>query len=244
MLVNEFEKSGNWLFRWRSYVPLILIVVFFMALQGFHYPYGSHALDTTFDLACFCISLFGLTIRILTVGFVPRDTSGRNTSGQAAGSLNTTGMYSLMRHPLYFGNFWMWFGASLFPRVWWVPVLVLFFFIIVYERIMFAEERYLSEKFGVLYTEWASRTPAFWPRIRGWRAPSFPFSTVAVLRRENASLLAITTVFYVLEIISTVVVERKFEFDIVWTTIFICVLITYVILKVLKKFKFLNRPGR
>lgn len=244
MLVNEFEKSGNWLFRWRSYVPLILAAVFFAALWGFRYPYGSHALDTAFDLTCFGISLFGLSVRILTVGFVPRDTSGRNTSGQVAGSLNTTGMYSLMRHPLYFGNFWMWLGASLFPRVWWAPVLISVFFLVVYERIMFAEERYLVEKFGPEYVEWASRTPAFWPRFRGWRAPSFPFSVRAVLRRENSSLLAITTVFYVLEVVSTVVAEHKFSLDPVWTAIFACVLVVYVVLKTLKKLKFLNRPGR
>lgn len=244
MLRDEFEREGNWLFRWRSYVPLLLAVVLFSALSGFHYPFGSHYLDTVWDLICYTLSLFGLAIRVMTVGFVPRDTSGRNTSGQVAVRLNTSGMYSLMRHPLYFGNFWMWFGASLFPRVWWSPVLVSVFFLVVYERIMFAEERFLSEKFGDQYLEWSSRTSAFWPRLKTWRPPEYPFSLRAVLRRENSSLLAVTTVFFVLEVVSTVVVERHFELDPVWTAIFGIALGVYAALKVLKKLKLLNEPGR
>ena len=41
--------------------------------------------------------LAGLALRAFTVGSVPSRTSGRNTHGQVAASLNVTGMYALTR---------------------------------------------------------------------------------------------------------------------------------------------------
>ena len=204
MIRDEFVKSGHWLFRWRSYTPLILAAVLLASLQGFTYPMGSHALDQVWDFCCYGLALLGLTIRVLTVGFVPRDTSGRNTAkGQVATRLNTTGIYSLLRHPLYFSNFWMWMGVAVFPRVWWVPVLMMLVYFLVYERIISAEEDFLAEKFGDEYVAWANKTPIMWPRFRNWVRPDLPFSWRAVLRRENSTFLGMTTIFFILEMMET-----------------------------------------
>lgn len=244
MLANEFEKAGNWLFRWRSYVPLVPAVGLLAALGGFKYPAGSHALDTAWDFVCLSLSLCGLAIRVLAVGFVSRDSSGRNTRGQLADELNTTGMYSLMRHPLYFGNFWIWFGLSLFPRLWWCPVLFSAIYLLIYERIMFAEETFLRTKFGVTFETWSSRTPVFWPRFRSWTPPAHPFSVRAVLRRENSTLLGIVTSYFVLEVVGTRIAEGYFEIDWPWTALFAGTLFLYVVLKILKKLKLLREAGR
>jgi len=244
MLKEDMESTGSWLFRWRSYVPLGLVLVLFISLHGFAYPYGSHTLDLCWDFICLTISLAGLCIRIFTIGFVPRDTSGRNVKGQVATSLNTTGLYSVMRHPLYFGNFWIWFGISLFPRMWWVPLIAMFAFVIVYERIMLAEERFLSEKFGDVYREWASSTPVIWPAFRNWQPPSLSFSWKAVLRRENATLFGIICTFWVLELVAEPIAQGRFTIDRVWTAIFLVALCLYVLLRVLKKMKLLNSSGR
>jgi protein-S-isoprenylcysteine O-methyltransferase Ste14 len=99
-LREEMEASGRWLFRWRSYLPLCMVVLFLVALRSFHYPYESHLLDEIWEMVCLGISLFGLGVRILTLGSVPSGTSGRNTRNQLANVLNTTGMYSIVRHPL------------------------------------------------------------------------------------------------------------------------------------------------
>lgn len=138
LLHQEFVQVGNWLFRWRSYVPLALLSVLLIALLQFSYPYQSHTLDTVYDFACFGVALLGLGIRVVTVGFVPHGTSGRNTRGQTAARLNTTGTYSIVRHPLYLGNFLIWLGVSLFPREWWCSAIVMLSFLLFYERIVFA----------------------------------------------------------------------------------------------------------
>ena len=60
--------------------------------------------DMHYEAACIALAFVGLAIRVFTVGFVPAGTSGRKHDGQIAETLNTTGIYSLTRNPLYLGN--------------------------------------------------------------------------------------------------------------------------------------------
>lgn len=243
-LLEEFEHWGNWLFRWRSYVPLVQFAVVLVAFLDFSYPLGSHAVDQAWDSFCLAVAFFGLAVRIYTVGHVPERTSGRNTKRQVADTLNTTGAYSLMRHPLYFGNFWIWFGISLFPRVWWCPVITTLATILFYERIVFAEEQFLRDRFGDRYVTWACRTPAIVPRFRNWRAPAQPFSGRMALRREYSGLFAIVLVFTGMEVLGTLVVERQIHVEPFWSALFLAGLVSYVVLRTLKKRRLLDIQPR
>lgn len=112
-LQESFAKSGNFLFKKRSFLPLLILI------PGMAWFVWLNFQKTTItgwwlDLIFLCIGFIGLTIRILTVGFTPKGTSGRNTSeGQVAEVVNTTGIYSVVRHPLYLGNFFMWLAPCL-----------------------------------------------------------------------------------------------------------------------------------
>lgn len=235
-LREEFERTGNWLFRWRSYLPAFLIVPMLAAMRQPHplaerdYAFGLWA------LFCMAISLCGLGIRIFTIGHTPRGTSGRNTKeGQIAESLNTSGIYSVVRHPLYLGNFVIWIGVSLYCMIWWLPVIFALAFWIYYERIMFAEEEFLRRKFGDVYVQWAEKTPAFLPNFRGWQPPNMPFSLRTVIRRENPGLFGIITVFFALEAYERLVVERQFIIEPVWTSVFLTGAAVYLIVRTLKR---------
>jgi protein-S-isoprenylcysteine O-methyltransferase Ste14 len=244
-LKEEFKRTGDWLFRWRSYLPLLLIAGFGVAFIGFKYPHGSHKLDLLWELACLSISLFGLGIRIFTLGYVPGGTSGRNTRRQVAGHLNTTGIYAIVRHPLYLGNFFIFLGLSLFVRVWWFSLLIILAFWIYYERIMFAEEDFLQQKFGAAFTEWASRTPAFLPRFKNWQPPELPFCWKTVIGKEYATLFAIIGTFTLLDIVSEVYQSGAIVFDLMWGLLFSGSLIMYVAIRILKKYTtFLKVCGR
>jgi len=217
-LREEFEATGNWLFRRRGYLPLMLFPLLLVAARGSTYPAGDHGLDLVWEGVCVLLALIGLALRIGTVGFVPRDTSGRNTGDQLAESLNTSGFYSVVRHPLYLGNYLMWLGVALFPRSWWAPVIVSLVFWLYYERIMFAEEEFLRRKFGPLYTSWAAITPAFLPRPTLWRRPGVRFCLLTVLRREHSSLLALMASLTVLEVATDYANTGRFIVDPVWGT--------------------------
>ena len=52
----------------------------------------------------------GFLFRAWAIGTTPAGTSGRNTKEQVAEVLNSTGIYSIVRHPLYVGNYFMWIG--------------------------------------------------------------------------------------------------------------------------------------
>ena len=100
-------------------------------------------------LFCLAVALVGLGVRAFTVGCVPERTSGRNTKeGHVANRLNVAGMYSIVRHPLYLGNFIIWIGVAMYCAVWWLVAIVALLFCVYYERIIFAEEEFLRYRFG------------------------------------------------------------------------------------------------
>src|SRR6476646_11335574 len=144
-LDDEFQKQGEWLFRWRSFLPLILLPWIGIALLELNAD-NINKWGDGWDYFCLGGSFLGLFVRVVTIGYVPERTSGRNTRTQIADQINTTGMYSIVRHPLYLGNFLIGFGVSLVQVVWWLPVIYALAFWLYYERIMFAEESFLSQK--------------------------------------------------------------------------------------------------
>jgi protein-S-isoprenylcysteine O-methyltransferase Ste14 len=244
-LKEHFESAGNWLFRWRSYFPLLLFIPILYALRGFAYPRGSHALDRWWELGCLAVSLAGVAIRAVTVGHAPYGTSGRNTQCQVAMRLNSTGMYSIVRHPLYLGNYFMWLGVALFPRDWWIAVIVSLVFWLYYERIMLAEEEHLRRTFGDVFVAWATRTPAFIPRPSLWTPPALPFSWRAVLKREYSGLFGLVASFTALELASESIVQRELYLDPLWSALFGTALVTYLVLLLLRKrTTLLNVEGR
>ncbi len=244
-LKEEFERLGNWLFRWRSYLPLLLTFLAVLGMSDFSYPRQSHNLDVFWELLCLWVSLFGLGIRIYTIGHAPKGTSERNTHSMEAEILNVTGLYSIVRHPLYLGNFLCWLGISMFPRVWYLPVIFILVFIVYYERIVFAEEEFLRKRFGKQFETWANQIPAFVPRMKNWVPNSLPFSWRHALKREYSGLFAIIAAFTFLEVLGDYIAIGGLELDPLWSALFSCGLIAYLFLRTLKKkTKLLEIAGR
>jgi protein-S-isoprenylcysteine O-methyltransferase Ste14 len=246
-LREDMEKQGNWLFKWRGYLPLLVIPLFIVALKHtgvFDRFLGDRAADHWESLAV-CISFFGLIVRCVTAGYVPRGTSGRNTQAQAAESLNTSGMYSIVRNPLYVGNFIIFFGITLFIQAWWLALVVWVGFWLYYERIVFSEEEFLRKKFGNAFIEWAEKTPMFFPDFKNWKKPDLSFSLKTVIRREFSTFFAIATAFFSLEILKNLLREGRFEIGRSWIIFFMISLAIYVICVGLKKkTSILNVSGR
>lgn len=234
-LRHHFERSGNWLFRYRSFLPLLTIPVFLAGLNSFDYLGRSHFLMECWQILCFAVSLLGLAVRAMTVGFVPAGTSGRNTRGQVAHALNSTGTYSLVRHPLYLGNYLILLGILLFFHSWWLALLVTCVFALYYERIMFAEEAYLRQRFGEAFEHWAATTPAIFPALRKWERPQLAFCWRTVLRREYTGLFLITSVYFVLDVVGDSLVEHRLVLDWRWVLVALFGLLAYATLRTLKK---------
>ncbi len=206
LIKDQFVTQGCFLFRWRSYLPLLLVPPALIALPQSGYMdtlFGARA-EEVWDIFAVFVALVGLAIRVATVGFVPAGTSGRNTKSQRAETLNTTGLYSVVRNPLYLGNGIVLLGLALSIKVWWLVLLVSACALIYYERIICAEETFLQGKFGDAYEAWAARTPAIVPNLRLWRRPQLRFSVRAALRREYHGFFLIVVAMVLFEAASDV----------------------------------------
>jgi protein-S-isoprenylcysteine O-methyltransferase Ste14 len=249
-LQEELEKQGQWLFKYRGTLPLIVLFIGAILYVRTETDPSTFILEGTpyeiyFETFCLLTSLFGLAIRVYTVGHTPRNTSGRNTGeGQVAEVLNTTGSYSVVRHPLYFGNFFMWLGPTMLTGQFWFVIAVCLFFWIYYERIMFAEEQYLRSKFQNQYTDWAKEVPPFIPRFKNFVKPSVPFSWKKVIKKEKNGLLAVFLIFTFFDISGDLIEHEPIRN---YFLIACCILslLGYVVLKYLKtQTKILDEEGR
>lgn len=248
-LQEDFELQGNWLFKYRGTLPIIIlcagILVYIYTLN----TWGTFLENTAhlwkyYEILCLMVSLTGVFIRAYTVGHTPVNTSGRNTQNQVADSLNQTGIYSVVRHPLYLGNFFMWFGISLLTCNFTFIAIFILVYWLYYERIMYAEEQFLRGKFGTVYARWANNTPAFFPNFKLFVKPSLPFSWKKVLKKEKNGVFALFLIFTIFDSIG---VWLKADSHSNYFLIFITILsgIAYCILKYLKKrTSVLNETGR
>nr|WP_293300858.1 isoprenylcysteine carboxylmethyltransferase family protein [Allomuricauda sp.] len=238
-LQEEFEQQGIWLFRYRSFLPLIIIAIgiglyinteinpetFFIKDT----PYEFH-----YELFCLFVGLLGQFIRIFTIGHAPKNTSGRNVKGQVADTLNTTGIYSIVRHPLYLGNFFMWLGPALLTGNFWFVTAFCFLFWVYYERIMFAEEQFLRKKFGMTYLFWSERVPAFIPNFKKYRQPVMTFSWKKVLKQEKNGFFNLFTIFFVFDMAGELI-NGTTNFNLTFLVGFIISSIAFLVLTFLKR---------
>lgn len=192
-LIHSFEKNGNILFRYRGQIPVILFLLAIPVIYFTNYSQLNEINQLVLTYTSIILSFIGFWIRAISIGTTPKGTSGRNTKSQVAETLNKTGIYSMVRHPLYLGNYLMWIGIVVFTFNLYFVVIVSLAFWLYYERIMFAEERFLEKKFGDDYLNWSKKVPAFFPSYRKYIKGEIRFSTKTVFRREYSGVLA--TVF-------------------------------------------------
>lgn len=244
-LREHCEHSGNWLFKKRSYLPLVLLpIIFFSMLASHDYP-QAFAQTWLWKGFSFVVSFVGLLWRAYVIGQVPKGTSGRNTHGQVAETLNTKGLYSMVRHPLYLGNYLMILGIVLWTGLWWLVLLYSLLFWLYYERIMFAEEEFLRRKFGQTFEEWSSKTPAFVPVLSRYCPADLCFSMKNVLQREYSGLFAMVVSFVALEVFDAFVVSKSHRLGLPWVVLLSATVLFVVVLRfVRKKTRLLHVEGR
>ncbi len=232
-ITDLMVRQGNWLFRRRSYLPLLLLGLALPAMWLNRENYGNEYV--LFDLLCLLLSALGETIRIITVGYAAERTSGRNTRQQVADEINQTGLYSLVRHPLYIGNFLIWSGIALFCRVWWLFGIFLFIYWLYYERIIAAEEDFLQSKFGEAYGEYAGRVNCLIPRWKNYRPPRYRFRPLRVLRQENSAIFGTILTFVAVELFQDYISGGSLHPELHWLILGGLGLSLYLVVRWLKK---------
>lgn len=233
-LKEELEKQGNWLFKYRSILPIGILFVGLVVFIQTNLQKKTPDCIIYYEFFFLLVSLVGLAIRIYTVGHTPKNTSGRNTAeGQVADTLNTTGIYSVVRNPLYLGNFFMWLGPALMTENIWFIISFILFYWIYYERIIYAEEQFLERKFGNNYRAWADKVPVFIPKLEMFTSNSLSFSIKKVIKKEKNGLFAVFLIFMIFDLIGEWIQEHH-HYNMIFMIGCIVTMLIYVILKILK----------
>ncbi|WP_421875452.1 methyltransferase family protein [Marinoscillum sp.] len=236
-MISKQNQSniGNFLFRYRGEIPVLLLVIGLVVRYN-HYAAGN-LYDSTYDYACLGISLVGFCFRIHAVGYSPRGTSGRNTGQQMATNLNMTGLYSIVRHPLYLANFVIWLPIAMLSYSSLFCIAFLLFFMMFYTYIISVEEEFLSKKFGLLYDEWKNETPAFIPNFTLYSKSYMAFNWKKVLRKEKNGLAAIFTTYFLFQVAHALGSHQSviifINENVFWIIMFVLSVVNYLVMKLL-----------
>lgn len=242
-LQEELKAQGDFLFRYRSYLPFCILPLFILVIfTSETYLYYDGVYNTPLIVVAVFVGLLGQGIRIWVAGFVPRDTSGRNTKEQKASVLNHTGLYSVCRNPLYLGNFLMMLAPIILLGNWLFIVVFALSFWLYYERIIFAEESFLRTKFGQEYVDWTLKTPPFFPKLSGYVPSNMNFSLRSMIRREYNSFFGLTSSLFVFHYLIVMIVNWQrgggVEFiapNSILTYLFIASAVFYLLVRIMVK---------
>jgi protein-S-isoprenylcysteine O-methyltransferase Ste14 len=100
------------------------------------------------------VAAFGLLVRGLAAGHLQKDKE-----------LATTGPYASTRNPLYLGSAFLAAGFAIAGRSWMGGLIVAVYFAVFYYAVIRSEEKYLRERFGTTFDEYAARVPMFLPGV-------------------------------------------------------------------------------
>jgi protein-S-isoprenylcysteine O-methyltransferase Ste14 len=229
-ITEELPAAGDILFRWRSYLPLVLVPLFLLSVSDDRPP-----TSFAWELACFIVALSGLALRAFVIGQAPAGTSTRGTRRPTADSLSTLGAYSIVRHPLYLGNTLVALGCSMLSGTWYLPLIVILLSFIYHERIAAREEAFLQSTFGDRFRAWASEVPAMIPAFGGYRPAGAPFQVSKVAIQESHGLCAIGTAFLVLDTLEDSVRTGAFLVDRWWLVIFVVTAVPLLVVVITKR---------
>jgi len=215
-LLDQFVRDGERLFRWRSYFPLLLVPVLVAGVMTTAPPFSSRDAERIWEAVSVLVALGGLALRVWAVGSAPSGTSERSTVNPRASQLRTSGVYSVVRHPLYVANGLMALGLALFPGIWYLPIVLMTATWLYYERIAVCEEAFLLGRFGAEFESWAARVPAFVPSFSAYERSTAPFSWKKVLRHEFHGLLVIAAGACVFDALQESWRARTWQVDAPW----------------------------
>ncbi len=228
MISDKQLSQGNFLFRYRGVtpVPIIFICTIYLLINDVIISDEKYIL-------CLIISLSGLIIRVLAVGYAYDKTSGKNTKKQIAEKLNTTGIYSILRNPLYLANYLNWLGIILLLSNTILTISVTLFFILIYYKIILVEENFLKNKFQEDVKIYFSKTNRILPSFSNYKRPINHFNIKKSLINIKNGLLGISILFFLIRLMDNYKL-RKELIEINWIFYFLVFsIVFYIAMKLL-----------
>lgn len=181
------ERVDGWVFAHRDHLPIPFLVIGVVTRLV---SWRTQPVPTRHGLEVLGVLLivFGESLRIWAVGIAGAATRSASVHAKR---LVQEGPYAIIRNPIYAGNFLLCLGLACFTQSWAVVLACAGYFVVVYRRIIRAEERFLRASFGAPYEEFSRRVPSLLPRFGwSWQRLRGPFS-FRELRKEYQTITGI-----------------------------------------------------
>ena len=136
--------------------------------------------------ACILLAVLGQSWRCWTVGYIGLY-RGENVKAE---HLATHGAYSLMRNPLYFGNFVIGLGWSIMAGLKGALIFTVCFWVLYVLVIIPHEESFLLSKFGSEYQDYCRRVKRFWPSALNIQDLHGKFDSGVIMRSEIHTIIS------------------------------------------------------
>ena len=167
----------EWVFRMRGGLWTALFAVILFMLE----PAAPARI-----CACLALVVLGQAWRCWAVGYIGLY-RGENVKAE---HLAVHGPYSLMRNPLYFGNFVIGLGWSIMAGLKGAVIFIVCFCVLYVWAIIPHEEKFLLSKFGTDYENYCKRVKRFWPSRLNTQDLRGRFDSEVVMRSEIHTLIS------------------------------------------------------
>jgi len=228
--MNWQLKLGSFFFKHRTLTPIPLIILVLVIFR----PIDLGTTNLLVNLSGLVIGFLGQAIRIWAVGYSFPGTSGRE-SYLRADHLNTTGIYSLVRNPLYIGNFLFLSGVVIIFSNLWALLFFALFLIIQYYLIILAEESFLKEKYGRHYEDYCRRVYRILPGFSNYRQNQNPFNLRKVIFKEKDSLFNMLVMMLLLVAYKEKFFTGRLASPVIFIVPGVLLIIVYIVVIILKK---------
>ncbi|MCX5706936.1 MAG: isoprenylcysteine carboxylmethyltransferase family protein [Candidatus Omnitrophica bacterium] len=138
------------------FFSVLAIIVFPKVFLRLGHPTFSDYLLSTLGIA---FVLLGQIFRLSSRGF-------KSSQSKNGGALVEGGSYSLVRNPMYLGIFLIGLGLVMMLFKWWAIAIFLIFFVLIYIRLIFQEEKKLLQVFPGVYQAYRAKVPALIPSFK------------------------------------------------------------------------------
>lgn len=230
---------GNFFFKYRNQLFIFLYALLLVPSQELitERSFGPGYWKIALWVGLF-ITTLGVVIRGLTIGLTFIERGGKQLKIHAD-ALITQGLFTHCRNPLYVGNNLMLLGLGILSNSLIYVLVVVPVFLFIYQCIIYAEEDFLTKKFGQSYLDYCSKTNRWLPNLKGIGKTfsNMKFNWAKCMLTENN-----TQIFWATGVFLTIIFKFPFIFgENPWTrhyfmlTVLPLFVVYYLVLRWLRK---------
>jgi len=140
------------------------ILSFIIILTGFIYLFprcypASLLVDNIMDVLGVMFLLKGTLLRMISRGH-------KKFYSEKGDALVTSGIYSVIRNPMYLGSFYTGVGFVFIVWPWWAVIIFAYLFYLRFRVQILKEEEHLEKLFGAEYLKYCKDVPRIFPSIK------------------------------------------------------------------------------